>query len=234
MVLAALAACTSGAAPGSIQCAGALVDPSRDGSNCGVCGLVCQDERTCVLGECTCPVAECAGLCVDTQTDSANCGACGAACLSGVTCAAGVCQEDADWAGWPMPNPPGSGLPNPSTYDTSTPGVVVDKVTGLIWQHPIDATTYQWDDAKAHCAGLALAGGKWRLPTRIELVSLVDYTRQSPAIDVTAFPGTPSAGFWSSSPSTDSPNAAWGVDFTDGQSGGKVLKQSPVLVRCVR
>ena len=33
------------------------------------------------------------------------------------------------WARWPMPNPTTAGLPNPQSYDTTTPGVVVDNVT---------------------------------------------------------------------------------------------------------
>src|SRR5436190_8651121 len=44
----------------------------------------------------------------------------------------------ASWiAGWPMPNPPSAGLPNPASYDTSRDGIVTDKVTGLIWQRRV-------------------------------------------------------------------------------------------------
>ena len=39
----------------------------------------------------------------------------------------------------------------------------------------------------------------WRLPTRLELVSIVDFAAYEPAIDRAAFPGTPAFGFWSGS-----------------------------------
>jgi hypothetical protein len=133
-----------------------------------------------------------------------------------------------------MPNPASAGLPNPASYDTSTPGVVVDKVTGLIWQRDVPASSYNWADAKAYCAGLSLAGHQdWRLPTSIELVSLVDFTRSNPAIDTTAFPSTPSDWFWSSSPVAGYAYGAWYVDFHRGYSyyGGV---DGADRVRCVR
>jgi hypothetical protein len=134
-----------------------------------------------------------------------------------------------------MPNPASAGLPNPASYDTSTPGVVVDKVTGLMWQRDVPASSYTWADAKSYCAGLSLAGHlDWRLPTSIELVSLVDFTRSSPAIDVTAFPNTPSAYFRSSSPVAGDADFAWVVDFYDGRSSSNDGVDYAYRVRCVR
>src|SRR5262249_6415642 len=46
------------------------------------------------------------------------------------------------WARWPMPNPPITGLPNPQSYETSTPGIVLDKLTGLMWERTVDANSY--------------------------------------------------------------------------------------------
>lgn len=143
----------------------------------------------------------------------------------------GTCTSE--WAGWPMPNPASAGLPNPSSYDTSTPGVVVDNVTHLMWQRDVPSSSYTWADAKAYCAALSLAGHQdWRLPTSIELVSLVDFTRSNPAIDVAAFPSTPSARFWTSSPVAGLANNAWNVRFDDGYSYYGVSE--PLRVRCVR
>ena len=92
-----------------------------------------------------------------------------------------------------MPNPVSAALPNPSAYADLGDGTVQDKVTGLLWQKAIDATTQKlvWQDAKSYCAALPLAGHTWRLPTRIELLSIVDFTRVGPAIDSKAFPGVP-------------------------------------------
>ena len=89
----------------------------------------------------------------------------------------------------PTRSPAAPGWPS---YDTSTAGVVVDRVTHLMWQRQVPADAHDWDQAGAYCACLQLAGhDDWRLPTRIELVSLVDYTRSFPAIDAQAFPDTP-------------------------------------------
>lgn len=57
----------------------------------------------------------------------------------------------------------------------------------------------------------------WRLPSIRELMTIVDRTRSSPAIDPVAFPGAPSGGlFWSSSPHASISGNAWYVNFADG------------------
>lgn len=56
----------------------------------------------------------------------------------------------------------------------------------------------------------------WRLPNRKELRSIVEERCWSPAINAAPFPATPSGWFWSSSPSADYSNAAWGVYFVSG------------------
>jgi hypothetical protein len=138
------------------------------------------------------------------------------------------------WARWPMPNVPLPGLPNPRRYDTGTNGVVVDQVTGLMWQRTLPNTFLTFQNAGRQCDELTLAGHHdWRLPSRIELVSLIDTTRTQPAIDVKAFPGTPSDWFWTASLAADDPNAAWYVYFYFGypktdDMGGRFS------VRCVR
>lgn len=111
-----------------------------------------------------------------------------------------------------MPNPPSTGLPNPASYDTSGPSVVIDNVTHLMWQHPVGTGIYNWSDAKNYCQTLSVAGHQgWRLPTVIELYSLVDFTRTDPAIDPTAFPNTPADWFWTSSYVGGSPAYARGA-----------------------
>jgi hypothetical protein len=141
-----------------------------------------------------------------------------------------------EWAQWPMPNPIAAGLPNAASYDSmSLTGVVIDLVTGLQWQQTVDEMSYTWDDAASYCTGLTLAGGAWRLPTRIELVSLVDYTVPNPVIDQSAFPDTPADYFWSSSPYAGDATNAWNVNFrfSDGIAD-KSEKSKAHRVRCVR
>jgi hypothetical protein len=145
---------------------------------------------------------------------------------------AAACASDAgvdyQWINWPMP-------PNfPTAYtlgaDALT-GTVRDDVTGLVWQQMAPAQSYSWSDAVSYCSTLTLAGGGWRLPTVIELVSIVDYERVSPAIHIGAFPSMHGM-FWSSSAFAGG-GSGWLIDF---ESGGVTYCNNADLysARCVR
>jgi hypothetical protein len=141
-----------------------------------------------------------------------------------------------EWAQWPMPNPASAGLPNKQSYDTgSLTGVVLDLVTGLQWQQTIDEKSFTFSEAGTYCDALTLGGGGWRLPTRIELVSLVDYTNPNPVIDMSAFPDTPADYFWSSSVYAGDAMNAWNVNFrfSDGIVDKSEMSKAH-RVRCVR
>ena len=76
------------------------------------------------------------------------------------------------------------------------------------------------------------------MPTKDELLSIVDATRTHPSIDVVAFPNTPLELFWSSSPylgpsNLGAPGGAWYVGFSYGNSGN-IGKGYAGRVRCVR
>jgi hypothetical protein len=112
--------------------------------------------------------------------------------------------------------------------NTST---VSDTVTGLMWQQCSQgeagggctagsATTHTWQ-AALQLATTAntnnMAGyNDWRLPNIGDLTSLVTLDRFNPAINLTAFPNTPSEYFWSSSPKTHDSHHAWLVGFHYG------------------
>jgi hypothetical protein len=126
-------------------------------------------------------------------------------------------------------------MPDPRTasYDASG-DTVVDKGTGLMWERTVSADNLAWDRAEARCACLATGGYRdWRLPTRIELVSLVDFTRADPAIDGDAFPSTPSDYFWTSSSVFGNADSAWYLYFFDGNTHA-AAKDTPYRARCVR
>ena len=89
---------------------------------------------------------------------------------------------------------------------------VTDPVTGLVWQRC--AVGMSWDGVT--CTGTATkmtlrqafefaknaasGGTTWRVPNVKELLSIVDADRTTPAINSTAFPSTPAAFFFSSTP----------------------------------
>src|SRR5208283_5394749 len=102
-------------------------------------------------------------------------------------------------------------------------GTVYDTKSKLTWQQTVSSATYSWVAAKTYCAGVgaSLGGTGWRLPTIKELQSIVDLTQTTaPMIDPNAFPGAPSAYFWSSSPVAGSPSYAWYVHFGYGYADG--------------
>lgn len=155
---------------------------------------------------------------------------------SASTGSGGSCRGETNgaWAEWRMPNPVATGLPNAASYDTSSPGIVRDQVTGLEWQRDIHPDSYTWADAQAHCASLQLGGARpWRLPSRIELVSIIDFSSSNPAIDAAAFPATPASYFWASSRVALAGCWAWSVNF--GNGGTSYAEASYAQrVRCVR
>jgi hypothetical protein len=183
-------------------------------------------------------------------TDTSNDGSCGDVCLVvSASCPAGctsnlACERadgvgaclDPEWAEWPAPASPGK-LASDQVVESYTDNgdmTVTDNVTKLMWQQNVTTTYVSQPDAIKQCANLTLAGyHDWRLPTQIELVSLVDYTRVNPSLDASYFPGTPAYAFWSSTPYTASSALGWGVTFDYGTEG-----YNTVIflggVRCVR
>ncbi len=100
----------------------------------------------------------------------------------------------------PMPNPPPANLPNPAAYTHPAPSVVRDELTQLSWQSEplIDVP---WMSAPLVCEELELGGRyDWRLPSPIELVTLLDFTileAGATMLDLTVFAGAPEPIFWS-------------------------------------
>ncbi len=156
--------------------------------------------------------------------------------IDGATSTCGAIPDPNAWASWIMPNPAKSGLPNSASYTVSDSGnQVTDNVTGLVWQRNVDSSSYTWQDAKQHCACSTIDGlAGWRLPSRIELVSIADWTASGPSIDSNAFPSTPSVNFWSSSVLTNGdPTLGWLVFFDNGHTSYSDMGYT-YRARCVR
>lgn len=133
-----------------------------------------------------------------------------------------------------IPNPSASGLPNAAAYDTSIAGLVTDQMTGLMWHRAASASPMTHAMAAAYCKDSRVgAYADWRLPNVIELVSLVDFTAVSPAIDTLAFPGTPNNLFWTGTTLAGRPSNAWYVAFAQGNTNFLDVTVAN-SVRCVR
>jgi Protein of unknown function (DUF1566) len=132
--------------------------------------------------------------------------------------------------GFVMPSPPTAGLPNPASYAANADGTVTETVSGLTWEGTVDGMSYTQEDAAAHCAA---KGGSWRLPTRLELASLVDFTIASPGPTINAiFADTPPVVFWTQTLYHNNAGDAWSVGFDVGYSDYGV-RNNPDPVRCV-
>ena len=137
---------------------------------------------------------------------------------------------------------------NLPSYTNNGDGTVADNVTGLMWQREDDDTPRIWDDAISYCEGLILnnddqwtisdpnaSGAKhvdWRLPSKKELMSIVDYGSFSPSIG-TFFPNTEASIYWSSTTYASNSSWAWFVSFYGGVNYAND-KSNSYFVRCVR
>lgn len=124
---------------------------------------------------------------------------------------------------------------------------VQDNITGLTWEVKTAANagiTYTWEQANSYAEALNIAGGlcgysDWRIPTRRDLLSIVDHGRSLPAVDRRFFSNTPTSGssrHWtadadlSASPGT----RHWTIDFALGDSLSGIESAAPQLVLLVR
>jgi hypothetical protein len=197
--------------------------------------------------------AGCADACTDGATlclPGSSLQACvvggdGCTTLTTATCSTGLACEryapaacaDPNWAEWPMPNSQAdvtAGAPNLEAYRDNGDGTVTDNVTSLMWQQGF-MTGYMQVAAAMYCQTTLALGGyhDWRLPSVMELVSLVDHGQVNPSINGALFPSTPASPFWSSSPLAGSPSMAWNVDFSAGLTSS-LDATTAINVRCVR
>jgi hypothetical protein len=117
-------------------------------------------------------------------------------------------------------------------YDSQTKLIWARCSVGQEWKggHCVGTVTYfDYSDAQKQ------ASGDWRVPTKDELLSLVDKQRKSfPVVDTVAFPDMDAnhPWYWSSTPNGSS--IAWYVDFTDGYSSGFIDEANKLAIRLVR
>ncbi len=170
----------------------------------------------------------------ETHVDcgGSSCAGCGATdpCSANADCLGGICTDsscaacgDNEWAQWV-----------PGDVEWTVRSVTVrDDRTGLTWAREA-ASARPWQDALDYCLNNPYDEGIWRLPTRIELTSIVDHERAAPpTVDTGVFRGIGAEGFWTATPNAADGSQAWFVSFAAGNVDIDD-KTEPLRVLCVR
>ena len=159
-------------------------NPDCDGKECddddcgGICGE-CQGGTVCDAGQCVC-----APDCDDKECGDDDCGGICGECQGGTVCDAGQCVCAPDCDGKECGDDACGGLCGVcGDGESCQAGQCAGNDADETWTDPDSVMTWQvaptpggqmnWSDAKAHCAGLALDGGGWHLPTIGELRTLI-------------------------------------------------------------
>lgn len=151
--------------------------------------------------------------------------------------------QPVSWAQWPMPGYDG-GPGVPLAYDV-VGSEIKDKTTNLVWQKSFASSgNLTYADAVNECKKL----GNWRLPKRIELVTLLDFGAKAGDPKVNAAFDLSNDTAWTSSeyrvidnpnnpgPSFDPANPVyWVVNFSTGQVDHRDARSvNKLAVLCVK
>ena len=119
------------------------------------------------------------------------------------------------------------------SYSDNTDNVI-DDTFSVTWQDDSDTNSLQkpWEEAKTYCSNLNLLGEAWRLPTRRELSSIIDYGTNAPAIE-SSFDNTASDYYWTIETSHQDNHNAWAVSFDEGVES-TIVKSNENYIRCIK
>jgi hypothetical protein len=146
-----------------------------------------------------------------------------------------------------------------SRFSSPITWVIYDNITKLYWQQSWTSTqqntckTYDtnnyidnycndwtanddcsWCAAQSYCDALVLGTySDWRLPNIKEIISIIDFSRNNPAISTSFSSAFSSYNYWSSTPSISDISKAWILYFLNGNPG-ELVKYTHSYVRCVR
>ena len=205
------------------QCAGDSVYSGHSCNGTGAC-TVLSGQASCGAYTCNTSSSACKTSC------SSN-----ADCASGLLCTPAVssaCHWNWQWANWDV------SLPRRLTINADNV-TITDNVTGLMWQRGYSDTTLVAQSgatrpAEAYCQNLTLLGyTDWRLPSIIELLSIVDVSKIDPSIDAAFQMPSSMRYFWTSTPCAGDSSSTWFVAFLYGYTYPN-SSSSEFWVRCVR
>ena len=141
-------------------------------------------------------------------------------------------------------------------YTTNNGDVMIDNRYGLMWMRCVEgqelhptfkycdgtALNANWADALTE-VGVVNTDNKfgfndWRMPNIKELMSIVEHTCSSPALNEALFPGASGVSVWSNTPASDfvDPNSkeARYVNFNTGRASTAKITDDTIYIRLVR
>jgi hypothetical protein len=117
-------------------------------------------------------------------------------------------------------------------------GVVYDTTTGLDWEQAPHSQQLNYPDANAYIAGLALAGGGWRMPSAQDLFDLYDQIAATTGCtDCTGDQGPfedIELGYWTTTTYFSGQPGAYYVGFWQDNYFAGLFQTSPAWVWAVR
>ncbi|MGH7147812.1 MAG: DUF1566 domain-containing protein [Nitrospiraceae bacterium] len=126
--------------------------------------------------------------------------------------------------------------PSDSRFTTAFPGAVLDKNTGLVWEQlPKGTSGNMWSDARLECINKSVGGQKgWRLPSVVELASLINPSLLEPVVPGVVFTGVQVGNYWSGTTSAGGSTTAFVVSSDDRSVGTSNKTSTNLYVWCVR
>ncbi len=143
-----------------------------------------------------------------------------------------------------------SSLPSARFQDNGD-GTVTDVESKLMWMRcssgqqwsgnrcTSTAADYGWADAQRHADQVSREGAAffndWRVPSLRELATITDRGCKNPRTNVSVFPGTPAAAYWSSTPRPGETAGERALGLSFGAEGVVLARKDERLhVRLVR
>ena len=114
---------------------------------------------------------------------------------------------------------------NTQSFTNNSNGTITDNVTGLMWQQG-DSGELTIENGITYCDNLVLGGfSDWRLPTKEESMSILNFDRNNPALNTTYFPNTNAEYWWTSTVSFNNANNIW-ITNSGGGTGPKLKTET--------
>jgi Protein of unknown function (DUF1566) len=118
---------------------------------------------------------------------------------------------------------------SPDRFQVSSDGQeVVDHETRLVWRRCLEGMRFEagrclgapqsmvWSHGHDWAKQVSSAGNQWRMPTMMELTTVIDMNRHGAPVDNALFPDTPRVYVWSATVNERTPSHAWIMFYANG------------------